>query len=360
MLTWPARLWLGPLGSAGPAPASTLGPRRSQRPSASTHVPFLQPLPRTVTENACHLQELSQVCGSEVTSACRRLAGGGPSSPTSRTVRFTAWGVCAGGGRSPPGQSRRPAPRPRETLPWRCPWLGAPRPRPRGSHRSEACSPDLHGPRCCCQCHETRHDTIAHVCRVHAPLPASARDRDRPHPRARPRALTPRGGPAWGGAAVTVAWRGRGGRVCPGLPGAGVRAWRSRDGACGLCLAVCESRPQPPRSAVHVQRPDPARRCWVLAPGRCDGSAGASASAVEEAAAPLHPLPPAHADRGAGPSGHRGGRPCPLRKESACTAHGRRCPPRLTLPPGDLLVLARKLFFFTAAYYSACSLPQLT
>lgn len=257
-------------------------------------------------------------------------------------------------------QSRRPAPRPRETLPWRCPWLGAPRPRPRGSHRSEACSPDLHGPRCCCQCHETRRDTIAHVCRVHAPLPASARDRDRPHPRARPRALTPRGGPAWGGAAVTVAWRGRGGRVCPGLPGAGVRAWRSRDGACGLCLAACESRPQPPRSAAHVRRPDPARRCWVLAPGRCDGSAGASASAVEEAAAPLHPLPPAHADHGAGPSGHRGGRPCPLRKESACTAHGRRCPPRLTLPPGDLLVLARKLFFFTAAYYSACSLPQLT
>lgn len=138
------------------------------------------------------------------------------------------------------------------------------------------------------------------------------------------------------------------------------RAWRSRDGACGLCLAACESRPQPPRSAAHVRRPDPARRCWVLAPGRCDGSAGASASAVEEAAAPLHPLPPAHADRGAGPSGHRGGRPCPLRKESACTAHGRRCPPRLTLPPGDLLVLARKLFFFTAAYYSACSLPQLT
>lgn len=133
MLTWPARLWLGPLGSAGPAPASTLGPRRSQRPSASTHVPFLQPLPRTVTENACHLQELSQVCGSEVTSACRQLAGGGPSSPTSRTVRFTAWGVCAGGGRSPPGQSRRPAPRPRETLPWRCPGWG-PHAHARGAH----------------------------------------------------------------------------------------------------------------------------------------------------------------------------------------------------------------------------------
>lgn len=246
MVTWPARLWLGPLGSAGPAPASTLGPRRSQRPSASTHVPFLQPLPRTVTENACHLQELSQVCGSEVTSACRRLAGGGPSSPTSRTVRFTAWGVCAGGGRSPPGQSRRPAPRPRETLPWRCPWLGAPRPRPRGSHRSEACSPDLHGPRCCCQCHETRRDTIAHVCRVHTPLAASARDRDRPHPRARPRALTPRGGPAWGGAAVTVAWRGRGGRVCPGLPGAGVGLGGAGTGRAG-CAWLCASPvPSPP------------------------------------------------------------------------------------------------------------------
>lgn len=53
------------------------------------------------------------MCGSEVTSACRRLAGGGPSSPTSRTVRFTAWGVCAGGGRShagPPPAPGRPCP----------------------------------------------------------------------------------------------------------------------------------------------------------------------------------------------------------------------------------------------------------
>lgn len=186
------------------------------------------------------------MCGSEVTSACRQLAGGGPSSPTSRTVRFTAWGVCAGGGRSPPGQSRRPAPRPRETLPWRCPWLGAPRPRPRGSHRSEACSPDLHGPRCCCQCHETRRDTIAHVCRVHAPLPASARDRDRPHPRARPRALSPRGGPAWGGAAVTVAWRGRGGRVCPGLPGAGVGLGGAGTGRAGCAWLRASPVPSPP------------------------------------------------------------------------------------------------------------------
>lgn len=199
--------------------------------------------------------------GVRVGGHVRLSPAGGRGSQLAHFTRFTAWGVCAGGGRSPPGQSRRPAPRPRETLPWRCPWLGAPRPRPRGSHRSEACSPDLHGPRCCCQCHETRRDTIAHVSRVHTPLPASARDQDRPHPRARPRALTPRGGPAWGGAAVTVAWRG-----WPRLPRT---SWRWGSGLAEQGRGV---RAVP--GCVRVPSPAPPLSCACPASGPCSQMLG--------------------------------------------------------------------------------------